>query len=188
MKRITEVEPADKARIVAEIAAGLDRVEAHITTEASRQRLFECMYQMLHQGTLAFAQVEEWYRAGNPAADLALRKYCAEELDNHRETAQVRNFAVKHMAEPFLNYPAGRSGVMDNLTRDIAIRCVADIFAGIIGVPLTRGRGTETPSVGYFISRATKARGWKLKEQQINRIILNFDRLPAQLENAARMH
>jgi hypothetical protein len=185
-RRITEIAEIDSAEIVALLGEALDRGEAEMTSEASRARLAQGLYDFLRTGTLAVAQVLDWYRAGNPTAEAALRRYAAEELDAGRDTALLRGFAVEMLAKPLLRYPqGGRARLIDNLNRDVAITCIARTAAPLLRVfPLTRGRGTTLPSVAYFLSIALRKRGVRLKEQQINRIILGHGKLAERLEAA----
>ncbi len=113
MARITEVSPADEARVIEIVCMEIDAVRETITSEASWKRLESYFYEQMLQGsqTLPTRVVLAWAEAGHPAADRAIRHYAATMVDQGREgelLVQVRNYIVKTLLEPFVPYPRGR--------------------------------------------------------------------------------
>ena len=172
----------EEERIITRLDGLADKFADMITTEACRDHLQQGLYELLHTGTLAVAQVRQWAEGGNPAADLALRRYAAEQIDLGRETVQLKDFAIRRLLDPFiLKYPKGHS-IADTWVRDIVIRAIMDVVADETGLPPTRNRVTETPSVGSFVHLLARKRGWRLKEQQINRIYYGHKEMAACLD------
>jgi hypothetical protein len=63
--RITEVAPADRAKVVNLVCLEIDRARERITSEASWDRLAQFFYEaMLGRHTLAAATVLSWADAG----------------------------------------------------------------------------------------------------------------------------
>jgi hypothetical protein len=174
----------EEERIIARLEGLVDKFAGMITTEACRNHLQQGLYELLHAGTLAVAQVREWAEGGNPAADLALRRYAAEQIDQGRETVQLKDFAIKRLLDPFiLNYSKGHT-LADTWVRDIVIRVIMDVVSDETGLPPTRGRVTKAPSVGSFVHLLAQKRSWRLREQQINRIYHGYKHLAACLDAA----
>ena len=76
-------------------------------------------------------------------------------------------------------YPRGKN-FLDTFTRDIGIAVMVEVAAARWSLPPTRGRSTEEPSAAYFVSRAL-CKTIKLKEQQVNRIFRDHNKLAARL-------
>jgi hypothetical protein len=113
-----------------------------------------------------------------------VRRYGAEMIDLYREgemLAQVRAQIVKILLRPLVPFPQGRH-VVANLMRNIWLPLVVQRVADGTGLPPTRARSTAQPSAAYFIERAYKKKGIKLKERQINRIYWDRNKVAAELE------
>jgi hypothetical protein len=58
-------------------------------------------YAELQSGSIAaFVEAERRYRAGDPVAERALRRYCADEINHGRESVSVRAFVVSLLLQP----------------------------------------------------------------------------------------
>jgi hypothetical protein len=184
MVRLTEVTPADEARIVDIICGQIDIVQERLTSDAGRQALERGLYDLLHRGALPVAAVLAWARAGHPAADAAVRRY-AYELWHARQqlSPDVEAYAMGVVIEPIIpKYPPGHVKTVDTWVRDIGIAILVKLCAEGTGLPATRSRTTTAPSAAFFVSKALKRKGHKLKEQAVNRIHWAQDKLAARLE------
>jgi hypothetical protein len=63
---------------------------------------------------------------------------------------------------------------------------MVDVAANRWSLPPTRGYDTEEPSAAYFVSLVLRKRGHKLKEQQVNRIYRDHNKLAARLAASMR--
>jgi hypothetical protein len=183
--RVTEVAPADEAKVVDLICIEIDNARERITSEASWDRLAQFFYEALlgHQ-TLPAAMVLAWADAGHPAADRAVRRYGAEVLDQYREgelLAQIRGHIIKILLRPFVPFPRGRH-VVQNLMRDCWLPLVVRNVAEGTGLEPTRSATTRTPSAAYFIAKALAKKGFKVKEREVNRIYWGRNKLAARPE------
>ena len=183
--RITKIAPSDEAKVVAILCTEIDRARERVTCEASWQHLEQYFYEaLLGRRTLSAAMVLAWADAGHPAADRAVRRYGAEAIDQYREgelLAQVRAQIVKILLRPFVPFPQGRH-VVQNLMRDVWLPAVMTRAAEGTGLPPTRSASAVAPSIAYFLERAMKKKGFKLKERQLNRIYWERNKIAAELE------
>jgi hypothetical protein len=189
--RITEVSSADEAKVVDLICEQWDKHAERITSEASWSRLTqffydELCYEFYEQRTrwLRNVNIVKWTEAGHPAADRAIRRFARDMAERSRfdeMLVSIRSYFLKTAEQPFIPFPRGRH-IVQHLMRDIWIPALAEWVAKGTGVELTRSGGNPTPSAAYFISRACKRKGIKLKEQEANRIIWRLSKLPAALE------
>jgi len=182
--RITEVAPADEAKVVDIICAQIDIVRDRLTSDAGRQALQRGLYDLLHRGALPVATVLAWAHAGHPAADAAVRRY-AYELYHARQQIppEVEAYAWGKVIEPIIpKYPAGHVETVDTWQRDIGIAVLVKLCAAGTGLSETRSRTTATPSAAFLVSKALKRRGHRLKEQAVNRICWAHEMLAARLE------
>jgi hypothetical protein len=185
MKRITEVSPADEAKVVDFICTEIDNARERLTSEASWDRLAQFFYEaLLGRHTLSAAVVLAWADAGHPSADRAVRLYAAEMHDQGRERdllVQVKAYVVKTLLRPFVPFPRGRH-VVQNLMRDIWLPMVVQRVADGTGLAPTRSASTAEPSAAYFVAAGLKKRGFKIKEREVNRIYWNRKQIAARLE------
>lgn len=185
MARVTEVSPADEAKVVDILCIEIDNARERITSEASWNVLSQFFYEaLLGRHTLSAAEVLAWADAGHPAADRAVRLYAAEMVDQGRDSellVQVKAYIVKTLLRPFVPFPRGRH-VVQNLMRDIWIRDVMQNAAAGTGLAPTRSASTTTPSIGYFLARAMKRKGYAIGERELNRIYWNRNKIAAGLE------
>jgi hypothetical protein len=186
-KRVTQVAPADAARVIGLVCQEIDNARDLITSEASWDLLEQYFYEaLLGQHTLDAAVVLGWADAGHPAADRAVRRYGAEVLDAHREgelLAQVRGHIIKILLRPFVPFPKGRH-VVQTLMRDVWIPTVIASVAAGTGLDPTRSGATPTPAAAYFVALAMKRRGFKITEREVNRIYWNRSKIAARLEDS----
>jgi hypothetical protein len=184
-RRITEVAPADEAKVVAIIRAEFARAREKITGEASWQRLEEFFYQQLvHDQVLPAVVIVAWAEAGHPAAHRAIRRYGREMKERSRFDdliVTLRAYVIKTDEQPFVPFPRGRH-LVANLMRDIWIPAMMQNAAEGTGLPATRSGTTAAPSVAYFAALAFKREGVKLKERELNRIYWNRRNIAARLE------
>jgi hypothetical protein len=160
-----------------------DLIGRVMTAEASRAIVREDICKRLQAGTLDTAWVIQAAESGHQDADLALRAYAATFIDQGRESellAQVRAYVVRSLLRPPVTYPRGKN-IIDVLTRNIAIAVMVDAAAARWSLAPTRGRRTDEPSAAYFVGVALRKRGIKLKEQQVNRIHKDHNKLAARL-------
>jgi hypothetical protein len=185
MVRVTEVAPADEARIIEILCEAIDLTRDHITSEASWQRLEQFFYEaLLGRRTLSAAVVLAWADVGHPAADRAVRRYGAEVLDQYREgelLAQMRGQLVKILLRPFVPFPQGRH-VVANMMRDLWLPWFMTRAAEALQLPVTRSRSTAAPSLAYFLSKALRKRGVALSEPRLNKLYWRREKLAAELE------
>lgn len=183
--RITEVAPADEAKLVDIICTEIDKAADSITAEASWQRLEWFFYeQLIRQTVLPGVTIVAWAEAGHPAAHRAIWRYATEMGERSQfddMLVSIRAYALRTARQQFMPYPRGRH-VVHTLMRDCWLPAVVRRVADGTGLPPTRGRSTTQPSAAYFVARALKRKGIKLKEAQINRICLNSGKLAARLE------
>jgi hypothetical protein len=181
--RVTNVSALVEAEIVDAIVQWIDRVAVLLTSETARQRLQQDVYEQLHAGTIPTERVIAAADAGAAFADLALRQYAAEFIDQGRESellAQVRSYVVRSLLRPPVAYPQGRS-IADTWMRDIGIAVMVDLAAKRWRLSPTRNRTTTDPSAAYFVSLALRRKGFKLKEARVNRIYWEHNKLAARL-------
>ena len=111
------------------IVRWIDEVADGLNSENGRRRLQQGFYEGLHAGTLSTAHVIAAAEKNNVLeADLALRQYAAEFIDQGREpelSAQVRAYAVKSVLGPIVNRGRGRE-VADNWRRDLGIAMMVE--------------------------------------------------------------
>ena len=187
MGRITEVAPADEAKIVDLLCREIDNARERITSEASWARLEQFFFEKLVQEKTALwgAQLVAWAEAGHPAAHRALRRYGREMKERSRFDdilVTVRAYLIKTDDQPFVPFPRGRH-VVQNLMRNLWIVAVMQNAAIGTGVDPTRGASTATPSIAYFLARAMKRKGFRhTKERELNRIYWGRGELAAALE------
>jgi hypothetical protein len=183
MSRVTEIPPADRDRIDELVCAMIDAAREHITSDASWRRLEQFFYEKLvaNDATMVI-NICEWANAGHPAADHAIRRYVREMkyADRHRDLHYLLK-GYDLLDRPFAPYPRGRH-VVQNLMRDLWLSMVVQHVANGTGLAPTRSRSTTTPSASYFVSRAMRRRGFKLKEIQVNKIHWARNDLAARLE------
>jgi hypothetical protein len=189
--RPTEVSPADAAGLVDLISLEYDRACKMLTTEASWERLGRFFLDKLRHSTASPIPgvgwptiIVEWARAGNPAADRAIRSYGREMGEQSRfdeMLVSVRAYYLETSGKPFIPFPQGRH-VVANMMRNIWLPSMIDRVAAATGLPATRSAANPAPSVAYFLGVMAKKKGIKLKEQEINRIYWKRDELPAALE------
>jgi hypothetical protein len=184
MLRITEVTPADEAKIVDNICAMIDTAREHVTAEASWHRLEEFFFEQLARGTDLSASIVDWARAGHPAAHRAIWRFARAMGERGRFDemfVSIRAYVLNAPEQAFIPYPRGRH-VVQNLTRDIWLPLVVAHVADCTGLPPTRSSSTAAPSAAYFVSRAMKTRGIKLKERAVNQIFWDRHKVAARLE------
>jgi hypothetical protein len=190
--RLTEVSPADAAKLVELISQQYDTACETFTTEAGWQRLSRFFLDKLRLSTASPVPgvewatiIVEWARAGHPAADRAIRTYGREMGEQSRfdqMTVSVRAYCLEMAGKPFLPFPRG-GHVVANMMRNIWLPVMMDHVAAATGLPATRSAANPAPSVAYFIAVMAKKRGIKkLKEQEINRIYWKREKLPASIE------
>jgi hypothetical protein len=97
MKRITDVSPADEAKVVDLVCTEIDAAREQITSEASWASLAQFFYEaLLGRHTLTAATVLAWARAGHPAAHRAVRLYGAEITRSPSRGRAARPGAGRH--------------------------------------------------------------------------------------------
>ena len=174
MARRTEVSAIVEADILKTIDHWLDRIAAAMTSDGGRQIMRNEFLRQLQASDAATLPTEVILAAAecdNEAADLALRHYIADRVNHGLElSAQLRAYNVKSLLRPPVRYPRGQTDVADTWTRDIAIHVLIDLTAQQWQLEPTRGRTTTAPAAAYFVSKVLCRRGYKLKEQQLNRI------------------
>jgi hypothetical protein len=188
MGRVTEVSPADEAKIVELVCVAIDAAREQMTTEASWERLERYFYEQMLTGseTLPTRIVLVWAEAGHPAADRAIRRYAATMMDRGRDgelLVQIRAYVIKVLLQPFVPYPQGRH-VVQNLMRDAWLPTVVTHVARCTGLPPTRSASTATPSAAYFIAKGMKRSGLKITEREVNRVHWRRNNLAARIEAA----
>jgi hypothetical protein len=189
--RITEVSPADKARMVDLLSQEYDNVCDRLTTPAAWERLRQYFLGKLRLfGATPTASddwptsIVEWARAGHPAADRALRDYGREMGEQSRFDHMlvcVRSYYLDTSGKPFVPFPRGRH-VVANMMRNIWTEVVLDNVAAATGLSATRSNTTSVPSVAYFLFLMAKKKRIKLKEQEINRIYWDRKKLSGLIE------
>jgi hypothetical protein len=184
--RITEISPAtNEDGLVNAICRMMDAAAAHITAEASWAVLEQYFYEsLLGRQTLSAATVLAWAEAGHPAADRAIRRYAAEMIDHgrkHELLIQIDGYIVKTLVRPFLPFPRGHH-VVQHLMRNIWLPMVVAHVAQATNMPATRSASTTAPSAAYFVARALKQKGIKLKERQLNQVYWNRSKIAETLE------
>ena len=131
------------------IVRWIDEVADGLNSENGRRSLQQGFYEGLHAGTLSTAHVIAAAEKNNVLeADLALRQYAAEFIDQGREpelSAQVRAYAVKSVLGPIVNRGRGRE-VADNWRRDLGIAMMVDLAAVRWNLPYTRSHTSKNPS------------------------------------------
>jgi hypothetical protein len=160
-----------------------DLIGRVMTAEASRALVRRDLVERLTRGTLDIAWVIEAANAGHRDAELALRAYAATFVDQgrlHELPRQIQGYAAGALLRDITAYPRGKN-IIDVLSRNIAISVMVDAAAARWSLPPTRGRGTDEPSAAYFVGLAMRKRGIKLKEQQVNRIHKDHNKLAARL-------
>lgn len=185
MARRTEVSSIVEAEIVSTMDHWLGRIAAAMTGEGGRQIMrneFLRQLQASDAATLPTDVIIEAAECGNEAADLALRHYIADRVNHGLDlTAQLRAYNVKSLLRPPVSYPRGHTDVVDTWTRDIAVHVLIDVTAQQWELEPTRGRTTTAPAAAYFVSKVLRRRGYRLKEQQVNRIYRRRSSLAARV-------
>lgn len=115
MARITEVAPADEAKIVASICEQIDKHAESATSEASWSRFTQFFYDELSyefsaQRTrwLRSVNIVKWAEAGHPAADRAIRRFARDMAErSHFDDMQVsvRHYFLETAEQPFVPSP-----------------------------------------------------------------------------------
>jgi len=182
--RITEVAPADEAKVIDIICAQIDIVRDRLTSDAGRQALERGLYDLLHRGALPVATVLAWANKGHPAADAAVRRYAYELWHTRQQLPpEVEAYGWAKVIEPIIpKYPPGHVETVDTWQRDIGIAVLVKLCAKGTGLSETRSRTTTTPSAAFLVTKALKRKGHKLKEQAVNRICWAHEKLAARLE------
>jgi hypothetical protein len=191
--RITEVSPADTAKMIELLCQEHDHACKMLTTEAAWERLSRFFLDKLRHSTSSpipgvewATIIVEWARAGHPAADRAIRTYGREMGEQSRfdeMLVSVRAYYLEASGKPFIPFPRGRH-VVANMMRNIWIPNLLDRVASATGLPATRSTGNPAPSVAYFVGLMAKKKGIKLKEQEVNRVYWARNDLPAVIEAA----
>jgi hypothetical protein len=185
MGRITDVAPADEAKIVDMVCTMLDIARDRMTTDASWQVLEDFFYeQLVRETVLPSVIIVAWAEAGHPAAHRALWHYATEMGERSRFDDMlvcVRAYVLKTGRDQFMPFPRGRH-VVQNLMRDIWLPIIVRLTANSTGLEPTRSATTTTPSAAYFVALGMKRKGIKLKEREINRIYWNRNKVAAALE------
>jgi hypothetical protein len=190
--RITEVSPADAAKLVDLVCQAHDNACTMLTTEASWERLSRHFLDKLRDSTASpvldvewAAIIVEWARAGHPAADRAIKRYgreMGEQSHFDEMLVCVRAYCLEASGKPYIAFPQGRH-VVANLMRNLWLPWLMDHVANATGLPATRSAGNPAPSVAYFVSLMAKKKGIKrLKEPRINRIYWKREAWPEALE------
>jgi hypothetical protein len=189
MARRTNVPAVFETEIINTIGHWYDDIIGRaMTAEASRAHIRQDICDRLQAGTLDVAWVIDAANAGHQDADLAVRAYAATFADQGRWEQlprQVQGYMVGAMLRAPTTYPRGKN-FLDTYTRDVGIAVMVDVAATRWALQPTRGRSTEEPSAAYFVSHVLRKRGHRLKEQQVNRIHHERNKLAARLAASMR--
>lgn len=177
-----------EADAVDTIARWIDLVADWLTSKDGRRRLQESFYQALHAGTLTTAHVIAAAENRVIEADLALRQFAAELIDQGREqelSAQVKAHVVKSLLRPIVNRGRGRE-IEDNWQRDLGIAILVDLAAVRWNLPHTRSHKSKNParlSAAYLVSRALVLRHINVGERRVGTIHGERDKVAAKLSS-----